>query len=102
MKSLNDFIRERNTISGFVFSHAITILFGPIRSETSSRPSVAEMVSRLGVPPSAGIAYTSRLPSYSEVNATCFPSGENRGNDVQPGPLVRRRATRPSLPAVYG
>ncbi len=55
MKELNDFIRERNTIRGLVFSHAITMLFGPMRSETSSRPSVAEVVKRFGVPPSAGI-----------------------------------------------
>jgi len=33
-------MRERKTTSGFVFSHVITMLFGPIRSETSSRPTV--------------------------------------------------------------
>ena len=54
MKSLNDFMRERKTISGFVFSQVITMLFGPMRSEMSSRPSVAEVVRRFGVPPSAG------------------------------------------------
>ncbi len=37
MKELNVVIRERKTTSGFVFSHAITMLFGPIRSEMSSR-----------------------------------------------------------------
>ncbi len=48
MKSLNDFIRERKTTRGLVFSQAITKLFGPIRSEISSRPRVAEVVRRFG------------------------------------------------------
>jgi hypothetical protein len=55
MKASNDFIRVRKTTSGFVFCQVITILFGPIRSEISSRPKVAVMVSRFGAPPSAGI-----------------------------------------------
>ena len=38
-------------MSGFVFCHAITMLFGPIRSDTSSRPRVAVYVNRRGVPP---------------------------------------------------
>ena len=55
MKSLNDRIRERKTTSGFVFSQPTTRLFGPMRSLMSSRPSVAVVVNRLGVPPSAGM-----------------------------------------------
>ena len=54
-KSSNDLMRERKTMIGLVFSHAITMLFGPMRSETSSRPSVAEVVRRFGTPPSAGM-----------------------------------------------
>src|SRR6266581_3303345 len=100
MKESNDFIRVRKTTNGLVFCQAITILLGPIRSDISSRPKVAVIVSRLGAPPSAGITYTSVLPSYCDVNAICEPSGENRGNDVYPGPLVRRRAMPPSLPTV--
>ena len=55
MKELNVFIRERKTTSGFVFCQVMTMLFGPIRSETSSRPSVAVVVRRFGTPPSPGI-----------------------------------------------
>ena len=55
MNELNDFMRERKTTSGLVFSHAMTMLFGPIRSEMSSRPSVAVVVRRFGSPPSAGM-----------------------------------------------
>ena len=47
-------MRDRNTTSGLVFSQAITMLFGPIRSEMSSRPSVAVVVRRFGSPPSPG------------------------------------------------
>ena len=54
-KSSNDLMRERKTTSGLVFCHAITMLLGPMRREKSPRPSVAEIVSRFGVPPSAGI-----------------------------------------------
>ncbi len=55
MKELNDFLRERKTTTGFVFCHVITMLFGPIRSEMSSRPSVAVVVRRFGAPPCAGM-----------------------------------------------
>src|SRR6266508_4301429 len=76
MKELNDFIRVRKTINGLMFCQAITILLGPILSDMSSRPRVAVMVRRLGVPPSAGITYTSVLPSYCDVNAICEPPGK--------------------------
>src|SRR5205814_6365294 len=82
MKSSNDLMRERNTTRGFVFSHAMTRLFGPMRSEISSRPRVAEVVNLLGAPPSAGMTYTSVLPSYWEVKASWAPSGEKRGKEV--------------------
>ncbi len=55
MNELNVFMRERNTTSGFVFCHVITMLFGPIRSEMSSRASVAVVVRRFGTPPSPGM-----------------------------------------------
>src|ERR1700744_4261399 len=44
-------------------------------------------VIRRGVPPSAGITYTSRLPSYSPPNAIHFPSGEKIG-DLSCPPVV--------------
>ena len=44
--------------------HPITMLFGPIRSPTSSLPSVAVIVILCGMPPSAGMVKTSVLPSY--------------------------------------
>ena len=55
MKELKDVMRERKTTSGFVFCQPMTMLFGPIRSEISSRPSVAVVVRRFGTPPSAGM-----------------------------------------------
>src|SRR3954463_14528817 len=81
LKSLNDFILDRNAMSGRVFSQESTMLFGPIRSEISSRFRVAEVVSLFGAPPSAGITYTSVLPSYCDVKASWRPSAEKRGND---------------------
>jgi len=80
----------------------MTRLFGPIRSETSSRPSVAVHVRRFGTPPWAGITYTSVLPSYWPVKANCFPSGEKRANISNPASLVRRRATPPVAGTVTG
>ena len=38
MNELNVAIRERNTTSGFVFSHVITMLFGPIRHSRAVVP----------------------------------------------------------------
>ena len=56
MNELNDRIRERKTTRGSVCRHPMTRLFGPMRSEMSSRPRVGEVVSRFGTPPSAGMA----------------------------------------------
>jgi hypothetical protein len=55
MKELNVRIRVRKTTRGFVFSQVMTMLFGPIRSEMSSRLIVAVVVIRFGTPPSPGI-----------------------------------------------
>jgi len=54
-KSLNDRIRDRNRIVLLSCFQPMTMLFGPMRSDTSSRLSVAVNVSRRGTPPSAGM-----------------------------------------------
>src|SRR5437764_34483 len=43
-KSSNDRMRERKTTRGLVFSHAITMLLGPMRSETSRNKSEVSKV----------------------------------------------------------
>src|SRR5215471_3908147 len=53
-------------------------------------------VNRFGTPPDAGTTNTSTLPSYSPVNATFVPSGENTGSVSVPVPLVSRTASPPS------
>ena len=55
MKELNEVRRERKTTTGSVFFQVMTRLFGPIRSEMSSRPKVAVVVRRFGSPPSPGM-----------------------------------------------
>ena len=55
MKSLKDRMRERMMTCLPSFFQPMTMLLGPMRSETSSRLRVAVSVSRLGVPPSVGI-----------------------------------------------
>ena len=40
------------------------------------------------------------MPSYSPVKATCFPSGEKRGEVSEPSWEVRRRAEPPASGAI--
>ena len=94
-------MRERKMIFLPSGVQAITMLFGPMRSETSSRPSVGVKVIRLGTPPAAGMRYTSVLPSYWPVKAMDLPSGENRANISKPSWLVSLRATPPSASTLY-
>src|SRR6267378_629393 len=54
-----------------------------------------------GVPPSAGMTYTSGLPSYSPVKAIHFPSGENLGKTSSPIWEVSRRAEPPSREEIH-
>ncbi len=44
---------------------------------------------------------TSRLPSYSPVNAICDPSGENFGKYSVPGCVVNRLAIPPAAGATH-
>src|SRR5208283_818185 len=52
-------------------------------------------VSRFGVPPAAGMTYTSVFPSYCPLKAICVPSGEKTAFPSWP-PVVSCRATPPS------
>src|SRR5688572_16930534 len=53
-------------------------------------------VSRCGSPPRAATTYTSVLPAYCPLNATCAPSGDSCGFDASPAKLVSRRASPPA------
>src|ERR1044072_7185475 len=57
-------------------------------------------VSLFGPPPAAGIVYASVLPSYSPVNATVLPSGENLGRSSSPSCVVSRCAVPPARATV--
>src|SRR5262249_19989356 len=68
----------------------------PSGVQPSTTSGLGCQVSRFGSPPSADTTYTSRLPSYSSLNATQRPSGEKRGLPARPWKLVSRRASPPA------
>src|SRR5882724_2522541 len=58
-------------------------------------------VSLRASPPSAGITYTSRLPSSRPLNASHAPSRESAGWLTEPRPEVSRRAIPPPAETVH-
>src|SRR6516162_7680735 len=80
--------------SAYASRDVLNTIFFPsgVQPTTTSEPGCQVIL--LGVPPSAGITYTSAFPSYSPVKAIDFPSGENEGWLSCP-PVVNCRASPP-------
>src|SRR6185437_16860217 len=94
-------VQKRGTALGASLARVdenTTFLPSGVQPSTTSAPGCH--VRRFGSPPCAGTTYTSTLPSYSALNASRRPSGENFGFSVVPWKLVTRRAVPPDRSTV--